>query len=75
MNNKIKFIMIVCTIFVLSGVYISCQQLGLTKEKNDNSSTLALAALAVSASSTCTTSTSTCKASSCTAFGVLDQLR
>lgn len=61
MNNKIKLIVI-----VVCSIYFSCQQLGLTKEKKDNSS-LALAAVAVGLSSNCS-STSTCSASACTGF-------
>ncbi len=63
MNKKNKSIIILFLIFIAVTFYVSCNQLGLTKEKSDNTTTLAAAAIiatrSTSSGSTCTSSTST----------------
>ncbi len=64
MNKKIKSIIILFPVTVAITLYGSCNQLGLTKEKSDNTTLAAAAVLATrttttTSGSSCTSSTST----------------
>lgn len=64
MSKKIKWIIILSSITIASSIYLSCKQLGLEKDKSNNTAIVAAAALISSRTSTtisssCTSSTST----------------